>query len=50
MYDAVGTAVGYTGLVHRSLLKVIPGSVDECDGRMTIAISLGEPGSAGHEQ
>jgi len=36
------SAVGYTKLIHRSLLKVIPGSVDERAGRVTIAISLGE--------
>jgi hypothetical protein len=45
-----GRPWGYTRLIHRSLLKVIPESVDECDGRMTIAISLGQPGSAEHER
>jgi hypothetical protein len=42
--DAAGTAVGYTRIIHRSLLRLIPGSVDECDGRMTFLLSLGDPG------
>jgi hypothetical protein len=39
-----GFGVGHTRLIHRSLLRLIPGSVDECDGRMTFALSLGVPG------
>jgi hypothetical protein len=35
--------VGYSRLIHRSLLKFIPGSVDECDGRMPFSLSLGVP-------
>jgi hypothetical protein len=38
------SGVGHTRPIHRSLLKVIPGSVDECDGRMTFALSLVDPG------
>ena len=44
------SGVGYTRLIHRSLLRLIPGSVDECRGRMTFAIALGEPGSAEQER
>ncbi len=48
-YDAAVSPVReHTKPTHRSSLRLIPGSVDECDGRMTIAISPGEPGSAGH--
>ena len=36
--------VGHTRLIHRSLLRLIPESVDECDGRMTFSRSLGVPG------
>ncbi len=44
------TAQEHTRLTHRSSLRLVPRSVDECDGRMTIAISLGEPGSAERER
>jgi hypothetical protein len=36
--------------IHGFMPRLIPGSVDECDGRMTIAISPGEPGSAEQER
>ena len=39
-----GSGVGHTRLIHRSLLRLIPESVDECDGRMTFSLSLGVPG------
>jgi hypothetical protein len=39
-----GPPWGYTRIIHRSLLRLIPGSVDECDGRMTFLLSLGAPG------
>ncbi len=39
-----GSGVGHTRLIHRSLLRLIPRSVDECDGRMTFSLSLGVPG------
>ena len=41
-----GPAWEHTRLIHRSLLRLIPRSVDECDGRMTIALSLGEAGQS----
>ena len=39
-----GFGVGHGRLIHRSLLRLIPESVDECDGRMTFSLSLGVPG------
>ena len=39
-----GSGVGHGRLIHRSLLRLIPESVDECDGRMTFSLSLGVPG------
>ncbi len=39
-----------TVLTHRSSLRLVPNSVDGCDGRMTIAISLEAPGSAEQER
>jgi hypothetical protein len=39
-----GFGVGHSRLIHRSLLRFIPGSVDECDGRMTFSLSVGVPG------
>ena len=41
-HEAAGETVReHTGLTHRSLLRLVPRSVDKFDGRMTIAISLG---------
>jgi hypothetical protein len=40
----------HNGLTHRSSLRLVLKSVDRFDGRMTIAISLGEPGSAEQER
>jgi Phage tail tube protein len=33
----------HTRLTHRSALRLVPKSVDECNGRMTFAISLEQP-------
>ena len=36
--------------IHGFMPRLIPGSADECYGRMTIAILLEEPGSAEQER
>ena len=40
----------HTRLTQRSALRLVPKSVDESDGRMTVAVSLGDPRSAEQER
>jgi hypothetical protein len=40
----------HTRLTHRCSLRLVSESVDRFDARMTIAISLGEPGSPEQER